>query len=62
MSLEEVIVWDNEFGARCYAIDTGCCFGGRLTALVTTDDKPGDWDIVQVQANKVYFPRGETHS
>jgi hypothetical protein len=30
--------------------------------LVTTDDKPGDWDIVQVQANKVYFPRGETHS
>lgn len=62
LSLEEVIVWENEVSARCYAIDTGCCFGGRLTALVTTDDKPGDWDIVQVQANKVYFPRGETHS
>ena len=21
-------------GAKCYGIDTGCCFGGRLTALV----------------------------
>lgn len=37
-------------GIFCYGIDTGCCFGGRLTALI--------WEtreIVQVQAKRAYY-------
>ncbi len=34
-------------------IDTGCCYGGRLTAVVLTDE-PG-FEFVQVQARKEYM-------
>lgn len=34
----------------CYGLDTGCCFGGRLTALILETK-----EIVQVQSNKIYF-------
>ena len=34
-------------------LDTGCCFGGRLTAAVSTDDFL-TWEIVQVDAKRVY--------
>jgi bis(5'-nucleosyl)-tetraphosphatase (symmetrical) len=34
---------------ECWGIDTGCCFGGRLTALVLETR-----EIVQVQAKKAY--------
>lgn len=38
---------------RCFGLDTGCCFGGRLTALVTQDDLR-TWEFVQVQAHAEY--------
>lgn len=37
-------------GAICYGIDTGCCFGGRLTALILETK-----EIVQVQAKREYY-------
>lgn len=37
----------------CYGIDTGCVFGGRLSALVVTQDSC--IEIVQVQAKAVYY-------
>lgn len=37
-------------GTTCYGIDTGCVFGGRLTALILPS-----LQIVQVPAQKVYF-------
>jgi hypothetical protein len=36
-------------GVLCLGIDTGCCFGGRLTALVLPSQ-----EIVQVQARQAY--------
>ena len=38
-------------GAECWGIDTGCCFGGRLTALVLPERA-----IVQVAARRAYQP------
>lgn len=34
----------------CYGLDTGCCFGGRLTALILETK-----EIVQVQARRTYY-------
>jgi len=34
----------------CYGLDTGCCFGGRLTAMVIETK-----EIVQVQAKRTYY-------
>ncbi len=36
-------------GVSCYGIDTGCCFGGRLTALLLPSR-----EIVQVSAKRAY--------
>jgi bis(5'-nucleosyl)-tetraphosphatase (symmetrical) len=38
------------YGA-CLGIDTGCCFGGHLTAVMFNEP---DWDIVQVKAKQKY--------
>lgn len=49
-------VWDqpkiDEYadGTMCYGIDTGCCFGGSLSALIWETK-----EIVQVKAKKVYY-------
>lgn len=40
-------------GVKCYGIDTGVCFGGRLTALIVETG-----EIVQVQAKKIYYKSG----
>jgi len=37
-------------GVTCYGLDTGCCFGGRLTAMVLETK-----EIVQVQAKRTYY-------
>lgn len=52
-SVTEPIVETNDNGAMMVAIDTGCCFGGRLSALVIEDD--GTTRIAQVQARQVYY-------
>ena len=38
-------------GVRCWGIDTGCCFGNKLTAWVRTD---GDVRLVSVPARAQY--------
>lgn len=37
-------------GVSCYGLDTGCCFGGKLTALILETK-----EIVQVQAKMAYY-------
>jgi len=36
-----------------YGVDTGCVFGGKLTAAVVTED---DVEYVSVSARRIYFP------
>ena len=43
-------------GAVCLGIDTGCCFGGTLTAAVFEDGEV-EPRIVSVQAHETYAPR-----
>lgn len=40
-------------GGKCYGIDTGCVFGGRLTAMVIVPGR--EPEFAQVQAQKPYF-------
>jgi len=37
-------------GVTCYGLDTGCCFGGKLTAMILETK-----EIVQVQAKRTYY-------
>lgn len=46
---------DQHDGYACYGIDTGCVFGGRLTAMLVTSGHP---EFVQVQAKREYHPWG----
>lgn len=61
VSLDEPKVYEKEAGGRkirIFSSDTGCCFGGRLTATVFTpsDNEYGhDYSFVQVQARKKYW-------
>ena len=45
---------DHHDGYICYGIDTGCVFGGHLTALVVASEKLPD--VVQVKAKREYSP------
>lgn len=48
-------VHTNSNGGRVIGIDTGCCFGGKLTAWIFNTD--GSDDCVQVDAKKVHYSR-----
>lgn len=49
-SYEDPLIEEVAPGVFCYGIDTGCCFGGRLTALIWETK-----EIVQVQAKQAYY-------
>lgn len=49
-SYDEPFIEEKSPGVTCYGLDTGCCFGGRLSALIWETK-----EIVQVQAKKVYY-------
>lgn len=49
-SFDEPLIEEKAPGVTCYGLDTGCCFGGKLTALIWETK-----EIVQVQAKKVYY-------
>jgi predicted phosphodiesterase len=49
-SQENPLIEEVQPGVTCYGLDTGCCFGGRLTALILETK-----EIVQVQAKRTYY-------
>lgn len=52
-SIEDVRVDTFSDGNSCYGIDTGCCFGGRLSAMIVETK-----EIIQVQAKQIYYKPG----
>lgn len=46
-------------GFEVWSIDTGCVFGGRLTALVIDSERPAEREIVQVRAKRRYASLGD---
>ena len=48
---KDIRVWKGIGGASCYGIDTGCVFGGRLTAMILTGT---DREVVQINAAREY--------
>lgn len=55
---EGIYVWKGTKGAACYGIDTGCVFGGHLTAMVIAGPEDRDREVVQVKAAKEYSHYG----
>jgi len=49
-SYEDPLIEEVAPGVMCYGLDTGCCFGGKLTALILETK-----EIVQVQAKRTYY-------
>lgn len=49
--------WLGKTGSVCIGIDTGCCYGGRLTALSIGEDGPGDVGFLSVPAARVYYDK-----
>ena len=49
-SMTDPLIEEVAPGVTCYGLDTGCCFGGKLTALVLETK-----EIVQVQARRTYY-------
>lgn len=49
-SMENIHIDNFDDGTSCYGIDTGACFGGKLTAMIVETG-----EIVQVQSKKVYY-------
>jgi bis(5'-nucleosyl)-tetraphosphatase (symmetrical) len=53
-SMTDPLIEEVSPGVICYGLDTGCCFGGRLTAMILETK-----EIVQVQAKRAYYPKFE---
>lgn len=51
-SVTDPLIEEVSPGVTCYGLDTGCCFGGRLSAMILETK-----EIVQVQAKKVYYQK-----
>jgi bis(5'-nucleosyl)-tetraphosphatase (symmetrical) len=49
-SMTDPLIEEVSPGVTCYGLDTGCCFGGRLTALILETK-----EIVQIQAKRTYY-------
>ena len=49
-SMTDPLIEEVAPGVTCYGLDTGCCFGGKLTALVLETK-----EIVKVQARRTYY-------
>lgn len=49
-SFENPLIEEVAPNVMCYGLDTGCCFGGKLSALVLETK-----EIVQVQAKRTYY-------
>lgn len=49
-SVENPLIEETVPGTLCYGIDTGCCFGGKLTSLVLESK-----EIIQIPAKQVYY-------
>ena len=49
-SYDNPLIEEKARDVTCYGIDTGCCFGGRLTALIWETK-----EIVQVKAKRAYY-------
>ena len=49
-SYESPLIEEVAPGVTCYGLDTGACFGGKLTAMILETK-----EIVQVPAKKVYY-------
>jgi len=59
VSLGEIKTWQREGFGKCFGIDTGCAFGGMLSAVVMDTEKPLEREIVQVKALKEYCAAGK---
>jgi hypothetical protein len=53
-SLREPRVDRTPKGFEVWSLDTGCCFGGYLSALVLDPHRPGHREVVQVKARREY--------
>lgn len=49
-SMTDPLIEEVSPGVFCYGLDTGCCFGGALTAMVLETKQ-----IVQIQAKRTYY-------
>jgi len=49
-SYETPLIEEISPGVTCYGLDTGCCFGGHLTALIWETK-----EMIQVQAKRAYY-------
>jgi len=52
-SLETPLIEEVLPGIFCYGIDTGCCFGGKLTAFILETK-----EIIQIKSEKIYYQSG----
>jgi len=53
MDLTNPTIFDCPGGAKAFGIDTGACFGGRLTCMIF-DNVSGQYTFESIQSNKVY--------